>query len=199
MPWYTLYAPITGYCTSNIATGTYCPGVGGGSHPITGGSGFGRQLDLVTSTPGLQQIDFNGSSNIGSIRVTNRSNMCLDSKVMSPWKNAVDLEMFTGPNASGGWIGTVRYGHITSWVPDTVYNTINGRITYIGRIAEAPCSCSPSPCDGGGCGCYPARHLHMESKPNYTGVTGYNTGLSNCSAYPWAYYDSTWVYEYYLP
>lgn len=142
-----LLGPITGYCTSDIPNGLYCPGVGGGAHAITGGTGFGKQLDLVTSTAGLQQIDFNGSSNIASIRVTNRSNMCRDTKVTSPWKNALDIEMFTGINCGGSWIGTVRFGHISSWVPDTYYNTINGRVTYVGQITEAPCSCDPSLCD----------------------------------------------------
>ncbi len=189
MPWYYVYSPLSGYCTSRISNQTYCSG---GPHAITGGSGFKLPLDLVISSPGVQRLDFWGSSNIGSIRTTRRSNMCIVSPG-TPWNDAVDVEMFTGPNASGSYIGTVRFGHIDSPIQNNIYNSLNGQ--YIGWT-PGECTCRPCACYD----CYTARHVHMEIRQSVTPPAGqgYNTGLDGCSN-PWAYYSSTWVYELYLP
>jgi hypothetical protein len=150
--WYYVGAPITGsinalrwYC------GTSVP------HPITA-PGFSDPIDIGNGSPGLQRIDFFGSSNIGSIYVrTYYNSVCLPPSPGSPWADRLQVDMFTGPWATGIWIGSVNYSHVQYPIADGVYNT------YYGPLAWVPDYCP-------GCGCYQGRHSHIERFGGYTYV-----------------------------
>jgi len=101
--------------------------------------------------------------------------------------------MFTLPNAGGSYIATARFGHVDSPIANGIYNNASGQ--YIGWTPGV-CTCNPCACYS----CYTARHVHMEIRQGVTppAGAGYNTGLEGCGS-PWAFYNSTWVYELYLP
>lgn len=112
---YYVYSPLNGYTTSEIENNEYCDGVGGGTHWITGGSGFDRPIDIgfLDGAPYYysRQLDLVVSSNIQSAIFTQSTNMC-SSDPGSPWNTAVDVKLYTGTGGTGSLIGTVRYGHV---------------------------------------------------------------------------------------
>ena len=202
MPWYYAYSPVHGYCTSKISTQQYCPGVGGGPHPIVR-SGFNYPLDIVLSSPCPQRVDFVGTYTIRSIRVTKLPGVTCLGSVPGGIDDAVEIEMYQGQGAAGNVIGNVLFAHIRGVIPNGIYNTVptgNGitaTVTGIGWIPRKVCVSDDGSCAGSsGCGCYTAMNLHMEAKWHYN----VNWGLENCALpYPSSLYGTTWIYEYFVP
>lgn len=192
MPYYYLYSPTTGYSTSCLSSQTYCSSPCGPccqTHPVVGGVGFARPVDIGFYY-GPQQLDFIATYTVKSIKTRRRYGIACVGSPGSPWDDALEIELFDQMQGLGRSIGKVIFAHVASMIGNGTYNTtqIDGIRGMVSDVAwQAPNSCS--------CSCYDGVHTHFDAY-NSTYING---ALDNCSSFPWAYYGSTWLYEFYLP
>ena len=138
MTYFYVYSPVDGYCTSKISTKEYCPGVGGGTHYVVGGSGFDYPMDLgFAAQPAW--LDFIATSNIKSIRTTRRCGIMCPGSPSGGIDDALQIEMFTGLTGTGTMVAKLLFGHAASMVADDIYNAYswNG-LSRIDQLAYQP-------------------------------------------------------------
>ena len=185
--WYTVYSPVTGYCTSRLSDTTYCTG---GAHPIVGGTGYEYPLVIGFQTPGRQLLDFIGSTNIYRIKTIWRAGIVCADSPGGGIDDALEIEMYSGQNGDGTFIGKILYAHAYHDNPvNGTYNTyVSGNRRVVTGLAWQPI---------GSHTCYQGIHTHFEAKYAYSANSSIGSCSGSCSGYPCVTYGSTWIYEWY--
>jgi hypothetical protein len=153
-----VYAPITGGLTSYYNTGctyhsAYCAG---GCHPAVFCSG---PVDIGDGVSADTWFDFWADPAVLSLKMISRPGIVCGSYSGSPWDDGVEVQMYSGLNATGTYYGSVFFGHVKNPYIGVINTGSNGVLRGVTQWAQVPGYCP----GGGTCnGCYTGPHVHME-------------------------------------
>lgn len=154
-----------GYCTHQWK---YCSN--SACHPCVYGS---NPIDI--DVPDCTWIDFWVDPSCLSVVGVQHNNIMCSGNQGSPYDNAFELQLYTGTNGSGTYLGSVLYGHCNASFTNAQNTVQVGSIRGLTQVAFVE--------DGFISGCYEGSHVHMEA----VGASGANTSF-NCNSLSWLYY-----------
>jgi len=121
---------------------------------------------------------------VGSVVITQVNNICANESLV-PWTDGVWIQMYSGSNGGGSYIGGVLYGHVQNRIANGTYN-YNGFpdqpyfSLVLGQFTPDTCNCT----------CFAGVHTHMQATGSenslYCGQS-LVAGGGGTSLYQWTY------------
>jgi hypothetical protein len=128
-----------------------------------------------------------GSGLIKSVVTVRKPTSTCDSSAGSPWKDGLEVQLYSDVDGGGNYIGSIYYGHVQSPIADGTYNTPSGTLA-VGTVPGCRCSNCTSPCS-----CYDGAHSHIEG----CSIDALNSAIS-CGATAYGGTSGTWLYRWVL-
>ncbi len=162
---YTGSSLSCGFCTH---LWKYC--ANSACHPCVWGS---NPIDI--DVPDDTWIDFYVDPSCLSVVGVQHSDIMCTADPGAPYDNAFELQLYTGTNGGGSYLGSVLYGHCDASFTGAVNTATFGSIRALTQVAYVRA--------GNITGCYEGSHVHMEA----SGASGANTNF-NCNSQSWLYF-----------